>query len=104
MAPGVTYSKVNLGPLTVRGGRHTFGVLHDAGEEFAEQSETDNDTSDQWIWSPYTLTSGTGVIRSAPPSRIGGWDALPPGSPRTTTATASASRATRTTAGGRPST
>jgi len=81
MAPGVTYSKVNLGPLTVRGGRHTFGVLHDAGEEFAEQSETDNDTSDQWIWSPYTLTSGTGVIRSAPPSRIGGWDALPPGFP-----------------------
>ncbi len=78
MAPGVTYRKVNLGPVTVRGGRHTFGVLHDSGEEFAESSEYDNDTADQWIWSPYTLTAGTGVIRSAPPDRTGGWDALPP--------------------------
>jgi hypothetical protein len=78
MAPGVTYTKVNLGPVTVRGGRHTFGVLHDAGEEFAESSEHDNDTANQWIWSPYSLTSGTGVIRPAPPDRTGGWDALPP--------------------------
>ena len=59
MAPGVTYTKVNLGPGQRRGGRHTFGVLHDAGEEFAESSEYDNDTARQWIWSPYTLTAGT---------------------------------------------
>jgi len=29
-----TYTKINRGPVSVRGGRHTLGVLHDAGEEF----------------------------------------------------------------------
>ena len=77
MAPGVTYTKLNQGPVTLRGGRHTLGVLHDAGEEFAEQSELDNDIAAQWIWSPYPLTANTGVVRSAPPDRTGGWDALP---------------------------
>ena len=79
IGPGVTYSKVNLGPVSVRGGRHAFGVMHDANAECAESSETDNVTADQWMWMPDTLTAGTGVIRSAPPDRIGGWDALPPG-------------------------
>jgi hypothetical protein len=73
------YSHINLGPVAVVGGRHTFACLHDAGEENAEQSETNNLTGDQWVWSPYTLGAGAWLNRNAPPARTGGWEALPSG-------------------------
>ena len=68
---------LNQGPISVRGGRHTFAAHADDDEEIAETVETDNGWAHQWVWSPLTLASGTGVTRSAPPERSGGWEDLP---------------------------
>lgn len=69
----------NRGPVTVRGGRHTFGARMDDDEEISETSETDNAFARQWIWTPYVLLSGSAVTRAAPPDRIGGWDDIEAG-------------------------
>lgn len=72
---------VNLVPLNLRGGRHTFGARLDAYDNIAETNETDNVWAHQWIWSPLALTPGTPVTRGAPPARTGGWDFVTDGSP-----------------------
>ncbi len=77
LAPGAQLALVNFGPITVRGGRHTFEVFADAGEELAEQDENDNRWAKQWVWTPLVMGSGVPVIRSAPPNRTGGWAAIP---------------------------
>jgi len=71
---------VNLGPLTVRGGRHTYEVQYDALDAISETSETDNAWGHQWIWTPLALTANTAVTRSTPPVRDGGWDGIVDGS------------------------
>lgn len=76
---GGGYLGVNMGPITVRGGRHTLGAFHDANEVVNETSETDNDWAGQWIWSPVTLSTNALVQRLSPPNSIGGWDAIPVG-------------------------
>ena len=74
LAGGAKYEALNLGPLTVRGGRHTFGAYNDFTGLAAESDETDNYWGRQWIWSPYVLPEGGSTSRAAPPARTGGWD------------------------------
>ncbi len=76
---GSTYFGLNMGPVTVRGGRHTMGAFHDANELVNETDETDNSWAGQWVWSPSNLATNTLVARQAPPDRDGGWDDLPLG-------------------------
>ena len=70
----------NVGPVTVRGGRHTFEARLDAADQVAEANEGDNRWAHQWVWSPLSLTSGATVTRSAPPLKTAGWDAVTDGS------------------------
>jgi hypothetical protein len=70
----------NVGPVTVRGGRHTFEARLDATDLVAEANEGDNRWAHQWIWSPLALTSGVAVTRAAPPLKTAGWDAVTDGS------------------------
>jgi len=79
---GGTWNHLNRGPVSIRGGRHTFEVGLDGGEDFAEGHEDDNNWSEQWVWSPLALTAGTAVTRSSPPARIGGWDDMDPDDPQ----------------------
>ncbi|NOT33519.1 MAG: T9SS type A sorting domain-containing protein [Candidatus Eisenbacteria bacterium] len=76
---GGTFTHLNRGPVLVRPGRHTFEVGFDANEEIAESEETDNRWAEQWIWQPTSLANGSSVVRSAPPDRTAGWDAIGPG-------------------------
>ncbi len=62
----------NLGPFTVRGGRHTLSIDYDAPDHFWELSETNNFYSRQFVWSPFALTSESNYIRSAPPLKGNG--------------------------------
>ncbi len=77
---GVSYYAINRGPLTIRGGRHTFEAQHDDLGALSEPDEVDNFWAHQWVWTPLTLTSGTLVTRAAPPSRAGGWSSVVDGS------------------------
>jgi hypothetical protein len=74
---GSGYSGVNLGPMIVTGGRHTFEAFHDANELVPETIETDNGWAKQWIWSPLTISTTAQVTRSAPPQADGGWPSIP---------------------------
>jgi hypothetical protein len=73
LAAGADYEALNLGPITVRGGRHTFGAFNDFTGLVAESNETDNYWATQWIWSPYVLPVEGSTFRSAPPARMGGF-------------------------------
>jgi hypothetical protein len=78
-AGGASFNRINRGPMTVRGGRHTYEALLDGGEQIAETSETDNRWAEQWIWTPLPLADGVPITRNAPPDRTAGWDAIGPG-------------------------
>ncbi|MBK7189394.1 MAG: T9SS type A sorting domain-containing protein [bacterium] len=71
---------VNLGPLTVRGGRHTFETRQDATDLVAETNESDNGWAHQWVWSPLALTPNVAIQRSAPPLPTAGWASVTDGS------------------------
>lgn len=58
---------------TVRGGRHTLSVNYDQVQAIEEKYEDNNVYGEQYAWSPYALSLGTPVTRSAPPDRTGGW-------------------------------
>jgi hypothetical protein len=77
---GGNYMVTNAGPLTVRGGRHTFEVFHDALEQVAETDETDNRWAHQWVWTPYLLPLASLVTRSTPPEAAAGWGSVSDGS------------------------
>jgi hypothetical protein len=70
----------NIGPVTVRGGRHVYEVRYDALDAISETNETDNAWGHQWIWTPYMLTANTAVTRSAPPPSSAGWGSIIDGS------------------------
>ncbi len=80
VASGIIYTGINLGPVHVRGGRHTLEVFHDATEVMSENDETDNRWAHQWVWSPLTLTAGAAVTRPAPPDPTGGHGSIVDGS------------------------
>ncbi len=74
---GQWFPMVNRGPVTVRGGKHTFEVYLDANDNIAEQHEGDNGFAKQWTWAPSTISSATPVVRQAPPDMIGGHASIP---------------------------
>lgn len=78
---GGGYYYNNGGPLNIRGGRHTFEVVHDALEEVAETNEGDNAWARQWVWSPLDVTDAPLTTRGAPPLRTAGWGSVVDGSP-----------------------
>ena len=59
----------NLGPVTVRGGRHTLSDCVDCLSAVEESVETDNTWSGQWVWSPLELGLNDPVVRVLPPER-----------------------------------
>ncbi len=64
---------LNLGPMTVRGGRHALGLFADANEQLPEQDETDNAYARQFVWYPPTLpTSGAWTAATRPCDAYGG--------------------------------
>jgi len=71
---------LNLGAMTVRGGRHVFEVRLDASDLIPELNENDNRWARQWAWAPPTMTSMTPLTRVAPPARTGGWASIGEGS------------------------
>jgi len=74
-------TKLNGGPLEVRGGRHAFAVKHDAKGAVAEIDETNNVRGRQWIWQPLAVAVNASVTRPAPPHPQGGASMLPLGLP-----------------------
>ncbi|HKI84996.1 MAG TPA: hypothetical protein VKA63_11755, partial [Candidatus Krumholzibacteria bacterium] len=69
-----SYQSLNLGPIQVKGGRHTFGAIADFVGEIAEDDELDNGWAKSWVWTPLQVALGGSVYRLAPPDRIGGWE------------------------------
>jgi hypothetical protein len=81
VAAGGSQYWANIAPaLDVRGGRHVFEAVLDASELIAEADELDNRWARQWVWSPPALTPGSPAMRSAPPPKTGGWEAVTDGS------------------------
>lgn len=70
--PGQTLSHNNIGPYTIKGGRHTLKVEYDNFDKCTESNESDNVFSKQYVWSPYELTNQSPLLRSAPPKRGSG--------------------------------
>lgn len=66
LPPGNGNSALNRGPVTVRGGRHMFGMVLDAEGAFLEPDETDNYRAGQWAWSPDIIDPNLIVARPAP--------------------------------------
>ena len=55
------------------GGKHTIELRQDGTNTIAEYNETDNNVARQFIWTPYTLSFGVPVVRSAPPPYSAMW-------------------------------
>ena len=72
---GGGFYAADLGPVTVRGGRHTLGVYVDFNDDVWESNETDyilnydNYEYGQFIWSPSALYDNTPQTRSSPPKK-----------------------------------
>lgn len=66
-----------VGPLTVRGGRHTLSYVLDLNGNITETSETNNRYGRQFVWTPFELASNNVYVRAMPPDPLGGHDAIP---------------------------
>jgi len=66
--PG-SWQALNIGPITVRGGRHMMTSQADWEGVVPETNESDNAWTGQWVWSPLVVTANTPVVRAAPPNR-----------------------------------
>jgi serine protease len=62
----------NYGPLTVRGGRHTWEFSIDPDNAFNEYNDSNNDGYQQNVWSPMNWTAQSYAERSAPPLKSWG--------------------------------
>ena len=70
VASGGIFYHINFQSLEMlRGGRHTAGIEIDVIDGVEETNENDNAYYEQYVWSPYPLTAGTPLVRSAPPDR-----------------------------------
>ncbi|MEQ1833740.1 MAG: CARDB domain-containing protein [Candidatus Eisenbacteria bacterium] len=76
LAPGIG-SQQAVGPLTVRGGRHTLSYLADATNTVDEVLETNNAYGRQFVWTPLQLAGDTPLTRAMPPDPQGGWSEIP---------------------------
>jgi hypothetical protein len=73
IAPSTAFWNGNLGPITVRGGRHTTQWILDPNNDFPESNEGDNGIAQQFVWSPLQRTAYHNVlVRSAPPLKLAG--------------------------------
>ncbi len=77
---GGTFYGINHGPVTVRGGRHTFEARYDATEQVPEDDELNNRWAHQFIWTPEVLDPETPVTRTDPAAGDAGWDGIVDGS------------------------
>ncbi|MFN8587087.1 MAG: CARDB domain-containing protein [Candidatus Eisenbacteria bacterium] len=77
--PGNTFTSINQSGVFMRGGRHTFGVYYDGGEDIPETNETNNQWARQWSWSSTNFNSGTIWDAGAAPYRVAGHSAIPSG-------------------------
>src|SRR5262249_50763734 len=66
--PNVPFNFINVGPVTVRGGRHTVSQKADVYDAIVEMTEADNTYQHQYVWSPLALTAGIANLRAAPPA------------------------------------
>jgi hypothetical protein len=69
LAPAGSLFVVNIGPLNMRGGRHTLSESIDILDEVLESDEGDNEFSRQFVWAPPALTMDDPVLRPMPPPR-----------------------------------
>ncbi len=69
MDPGERALRINRGPFTVRGGRHTLFDSVDVENAVQESNEVNNFRSHQYVWSPMVLPT-TPRTRPAPPPRV----------------------------------
>jgi len=63
------YAFLDVGPITIRGGRHTLGHVADPANLLLESNESNNAYEGQWVWSPLLVAKGVGVVRPVPPDR-----------------------------------
>ncbi len=63
---------LNLGPYTVRGGRHALQVYWDSDHAYSEADEDDNLYTTQYTFLPLTMSTITTYNRPAPPMRDAG--------------------------------
>ena len=71
LEPDSIVYKINLGPYTVRGGRHTLKLIVDAGNNHLELDPNDNEVEYQFVWTPQFLTAGDYFYRRAAPPEKG---------------------------------
>ena len=76
LAPGIG-SQQAVGPLTVRGGRHTLSYVADLDNTVDEVLETNNTYGRQFVWTPLQLSGDTPLTRAMPPDPQGGWSEIP---------------------------
>lgn len=75
MSIGQAFNKVNGGPISVKGGRHTLKVILDADDHVFESDETitespyDNVICQQFVWSPTQIGKETTIVWNAPPQK-----------------------------------
>ena len=78
--PGQVITRINRGPINVRGGRHVIGMYLDRLATWVESNEFDNTWSHPWVFQPLTLTANTPLQRIAPPGVSDGWQMVRDGS------------------------
>ncbi|MBI5168587.1 MAG: hypothetical protein HZA61_03775 [Candidatus Eisenbacteria bacterium] len=67
------------GNFNVRGGRHTLVARYDQPNRVEEIREDNNTFGEQYVWGPKGAAMESGFLRSNPPDRTGGWDAVSTG-------------------------
>ena len=74
---GLTFLAMNQGPVTVRGGLHTFAGCLDPDGLIEETSESDNRIGLQLTWRPPTVTPQSVYYNALPvPDPTGGWGSV----------------------------
>jgi len=76
--PGAAIAFINLGPTTVRGGRHMVSFKTDATGAILEPDEANNTFHQQFVWYPTLLATDQVVGRAAPPKSFGGFESVVP--------------------------
>jgi hypothetical protein len=66
--PGLI-AATDIGPVTIRGGRHTLIHFTDRFDGIPESNEMDNVYAEQYVWSPTELLKETPLVRNRPPPR-----------------------------------
>jgi len=68
---------MNMGPVSVLGGVHTFTGCLDPDNWISETDESDNAIGKQFTWRPPTVTARTVYYNATPvPDPTGGWDSV----------------------------